>query len=614
MKNHATLAKKVGNITVMPQGTLKIHSENILPIIKKSLYSDKEIFVRELVSNSSDALTKLSLLNNKGLASIDPSTFRIDIEINEELKTLSIKDNGLGMTPQEVENYIAQIAFSGAEEFVKNYETENEKDRMIGHFGLGFYSAFMVSSKVEVITQSYKEEEPTCHFSSDGSTTYDLDIIEKKERGTEIILHIDEESLDFLEEGKLTQVVKKYCSFLPYPIYVKEKRINEKEPLFLKNAADCTEEEYLQFFHDLYPFEQDPIFWVHLNIDYPFNLKGILYFPKINERVDFRKSTVKLFCNRVFVSDDVKELLPDYLTLLKGAIDSPDIPLNVSRSYLHMDKTVRQLGSHLSKKVTDRLLLLLETDKERYIKAYQDLDLFLKLGALQDEKFYERGQGLILFQTLQKEWVSIQDYLNLYKEKTNGKIYYTIDSDESYFANLYQSQGIGVLKSTSQIDNHLFQMIESKNEGVKIQRIDGGIDDLIVNKEETEAKEELLAFAKEKLSPLKVDVELKPLQTKDLPAFVLIDEEARRLRDYMRLQKQDHSLDLFDKKTLVLNTTSPLILKIEELQSSNKELAETLLLELYDIALLSQRELSSEHLPTFLKRSTDLLEKLVLSL
>ncbi|MFZ4773256.1 MAG: molecular chaperone HtpG [Chlamydiia bacterium] len=596
----------------MAQGTLKIHSENILPIIKKSLYSDKEIFIRELVSNASDAITKLHILIEKSEAEVTDHSPKITVQIDSTAKTITITDTGLGMSAAEIEMYIAQIAFSGAEEFVKKYDTSNDKDKIIGHFGLGFYSAFMVSREVEVISQSHNTSLPSSHWISDGSNSYELNEIKTEPVGTKIVLHIDSESEEFLEESKLEAVIKKYCAFLPHPIFVGEKQINEKAPLYLKSPQDCTDEEYKDFYAELYPFQPAPIFWIHLNIDYPFNLKGIIYFPKVTERLDFGKCQTKLFCNRVFVSDDIKELLPEYMALLKGAIDSPDLPLNVSRSYLHMDKTVRQLGSHLSKKISDKLQQLYSSNKEEYIALYKEMEVFLKLGNLQDDKFYERTKDLILFENSHAEWVSIQEYLDAMKEKTKSKVYYHIDTSETHFLKLFKDHEIDVLRSTSPIDNHLFQHIESKLSEVKFQRIDGGIDDSFLQAEEHAPKEELLQFAKDSFKDQKIEVELKPLSSTAVPGFVLIDEDQRRFRDYMRLQKQDFSQELFGKKTFVLNSNSPMVSKIEEIQKDRPELAKDLLEQLYDLSLLSQKELGADALQPFLSRSMKLFESLLL--
>ncbi|HSW73404.1 MAG TPA: molecular chaperone HtpG, partial [Chlamydiales bacterium] len=421
----------------MAKGTLSIHSENILPIIKKWLYSEKDIFVRELVSNATDAITKFKLISG-----IEDS-FRIDITIDKPNRTLEFKDNGIGMTSEEVEKYIAQIAFSGAEEFIEKYQGKEEKEQIIGHFGLGFYSAYMASEKVEIETLSYQENEKPVFWSCDGSSSYTIEEGTKVGRGTIIRLFIDKESDEYLEDHKIEEILRKFCAYLTYPIFLNGRHINNKDPLWIKNSSDATEKEYIEFYHDLYPLDPDPIFWVHLNVDYPFNVKGILFFPKIHKRFDFSQSNIKLFCNRVFVSDNCKEILPDYLTVLKGAIDSPDIPLNVSRSYLQMDRTVKQLGQHVSKKICDKLSSLYKMDKEKFLSHFQDIEMIVKLGILNDDKFYERAKEFLVWKKTDGSWVTIEEYLEKNKKKTKGKVYYSTDEKIlSQFLSIYQQKGI----------------------------------------------------------------------------------------------------------------------------------------------------------------------------
>ena len=366
----------------MKKNHLSINSENILPIIKKWLYSEKDIFLRELVSNATDAINKLKLIN-----AANKDSFRIDIQIDKDNKTISISDNGIGMNEEEVKKYIAQIAFSGAEDFLEKYKTHDEKDQIIGHFGLGFYSAYMVANKVEVDTRSYIEKEAPVLWSCDGSSEYFLSKSKRTDTGTTIILHINKENEEYLDKNVLLKILNNFCLFLPYPIYLNDQHINNEYPLYLKSPSECTEKEYLEFYRKLYPLNPDPIFWVHLNVDYPFNLKGILYFPKIGQSFDANKNAIKLFCNRVFVSDNCKDLLPDFLMILQGAIDSPDIPLNISRSFLQMDSTVRKLSSHISKKISDRLSSLYKLDKEKFTSYWPSIETVIKLGILQDEKF-----------------------------------------------------------------------------------------------------------------------------------------------------------------------------------------------------------------------------------
>ncbi len=387
----------------MRQNQLSIHSENILPIIKKWLYTDKDIFLRELISNASDALSKLRILIG------DEGEFKISVDIDKPSKTISISDTGIGMTEEEVEKYIAQIAFSGAEEFAKKYTSQVEKDPIIGHFGLGFYSSYMVASNVEIDTLSYQPHSEPVHWSCDGGSSYSIGAGTRNSRGTKITLHLDGESLEYLEEVKLKELLKRHCNFMPFPIELNGKGIGNQEPLWLKSPNECTDKEYLAFYQELFPLDPEPIFWIHLNVDYPFRLQGILYFPKIHRRFDANESTIKLFCNRVFVSDHCKDILPDYLTMLRGAIDSPDIPLNVSRSTLQIDKNVRQLSSHISKKVSDRLNQLYKTDRDKYIASWPDIEMIVKLGLLQDEKFFERVKEILIWKNSKGEWNKLPD-------------------------------------------------------------------------------------------------------------------------------------------------------------------------------------------------------------
>src|SRR5581483_4699696 len=393
----------------MTTGTLRIHTENILPIIKKWLYSDKDIFIRELVSNACDAIQKCRILRDHGECTTADEDFQIYIRIDKSMRTLTFSDNGIGMTAEEVEKYIAQIAFSGAEEFVGKYSTQNEKDQIIGHFGLGFYSSYMVAEKVEIDTLSYREGAAPARWICDGSTSYTIEKGSKETRGTQITLFIDKENDEFLEESRVRQILQQYCAFLPFPIHLNDSLINKKQPLWLKNASECTENEYLDFYRALYALEPDPIFWIHLNVDYPFNLKGILYFPKISRRFDWGQNSIKLFCNRVFVSDSCKDLIPDYLMVLRGAIDSPDIPLNVSRSTLQMDRTVRQLSQHISKKVSDRLSTLYSSDRDQFLSFWPDIEMIIKLGVLQDDKFYERSKDFLIWKNLEGAWTTAAD-------------------------------------------------------------------------------------------------------------------------------------------------------------------------------------------------------------
>jgi len=582
----------------MPQGTLTINTEKLLPIIKKWLYSDKDIFLRELVSNSCDALSKLKILREQKECDFKDEELRIDLHVDKEKKTLTITDTGIGMSADEVEKYIAQLAFSGAEDFLSKYQGN---EQVIGHFGLGFYSAYMVASKVEIQTRSYRQNDEPAFWSCDGSVNYTLETGNRTERGTAITLFVEED--EFLEPSRLREILNRYCSFLPYPIYLNGEHINHKDPLWLKAASDCTDEEYIDFYHQLHPFEPDPIFWVHLNVDYPFHLKGILYFPKIDQRFDFQKNHIKLFCNRVFVSDNCQDLIPEYLTVLRGAIDSPDIPLNVSRSYLQMDKTVRSLSTHISKKVADRLAAIYKNDKANFTKQWENIEIILKLGIMHDDKFYERVKEFLIWQNLSGEWTTLPEYL----ERHPDKIFYTQDP-ENHFLKVYKEKGIEVLIAKGPIDTPLMNFLEMKMAPAKFQRIDGGLDEAILG-QESESSAHIAEFVKGALEIENLEIEAKSLASSDLPAFIMVDEQTRRMRDTLALSSRDLPPGLMNKKTFVVNTSSPLIHAVTK--HKDKEVAKEILVHLYQLAQLSQKELPPKELSNFIERSSKVLEKLL---
>lgn len=606
----------------MAEGKLKIHSENLLPIIKKWLYSDRDIFLRELVSNACDALSKLALLKNAEGIEVDEDAFRIEVKLNVEEKTLTISDNGIGMSASEVEEYICQLAFSGAEAFMEKYENEETKDSFIGHFGLGFYSAFMVSEDVQIETKSYREGEAAAYWKSDGSTTYELKEGQKTDRGTDIVLKINDD--EFLNGGKLSSILRRYCSFLPYPIYFNEERINSDEPLWIKSPNDCTDEEYLAFYKKLYPTEPDPIFWIHLNIDHPFNLQGILYFPKITPRFDFSKPHIKLYSNRVFVSDNVQGLFPDFLSVLRGTIDSSDIPLNVSRSYLQMDSTVRKLATHIAKKVADKLSAFYKNDQEKFQNAWSDMETIIKLGMLHDDKFYERAKPFLIWKNTNDEWKTVDAYQEQHKDEYEGKIFYSAsDGSHSQFLDLYREKGIEVLFGGGALDTAIFNNIESKSEGkIKFQRIDGGIDDVIIDSDKTndvlaaDGRSHAAHLADEIKSDLGIEgieVEARSLATDSLPGFVMIDESSRRMREYLAMTQKEMPKDIFGKHTFVVNTNSKLIDSLEKIRKTDPDLAKLIILQTYNTSLLAQKELHPETITEYIKQTNQAMEKLACS-
>ncbi|NGX45535.1 MAG: Chaperone protein HtpG [Chlamydiae bacterium] len=599
----------------MTQGTLKINTENILPIIKKWLYSDKDIFVRELVSNACDALSKVKILADQN--ELELGETKITLRLDKEKKTLTIADTGIGMTAEEVEKYIAQVAFSGAEEFLSKYETKNEQDQVIGHFGLGFYSAYMVAGLVEIDTLSYQTDATPALWSCDGGAEYNLTTGSQQERGTTITLHIGDEGIEYLDEAKLRKILNHYCAFLPFPIFFNGDQINKQPPLWNKAPSECTDQEYLEFYRLLYPMEPDPLFWIHLSIDYPFHLKGILYFPKLHRHFDYQKNAIKLFCNRVFVSEDCKELIPDFLTVLRGAIDSPDIPLNVSRSTLQMDRTVRQLAGHISKKVADRLATLHRTEPETFYKQWEDIEMIIKLGAMQDEKFYAKAASFLVWKNLSDEWVTLESY----KEKSaTDKVFYT-QQKHSHFLDLYKEKGLDVLHASCPIDPALMNFLEAKHPPLKFQRVDGGLDDALIDKAnekelldadgKTEASK-MADFVRGALGKENLEVEAKSLASTSLPAIITLDEQMRRIRDTLSLTADELPPGLNVKQTFVVNTNSPLMnILYNELRTKEPELAKELLQEVYELALLSQQQLTPKELPAFTQRTSLLLEQLL---
>lgn len=603
----------------MTKANLQIHSENILPIIKKWLYSDRDIFVRELVSNACDAISKLKILANQGQAQLTEEEFRINIQIDKDNHTLKFSDNGIGMDAEEVTQYIAQIAFSGAEDFVNKYKTEDESKQFIGHFGLGFYSAYMVADKVDIQTLSYKSDSEPVFWSCDGSSEYVIEKGERTSRGTDIILHISKEHEEFLDAHHLKKTLQHYCGFLPYSIYLNDEKINEKEPLWIKGPSECNQQDYLEFYRHLYPMQEDPLFWVHLNVDYPFHLKGILYFPKINRDFDANKQAIKLYCNRVFVSDNCKDILPNYLIALQGIIDSPDIPLNVSRSYLQMDRTVRQLSGHISKKVADSLTNLYRTEKDRFIQSWQDISFVVKLGAIEDEKFYQRVKEILIWKNTQGEWTTVEDYLERNKETTKEKILYTNDEHfSSHFLDIYHQKKMEILLANSPIDSYLINFLEKQNSSFKFQRIDAGVEEILDSSREktildASGKSEAAHIAdliRKKLGNEKVEVEARSLASDSLPGFIVIEENQRRLREYMQMVDPKSGQHDFLKKTFVVNTNSPLVQIIQKMESTHPELAKEIAIEMYDLAMLSQKEMAHAALNQFIQRTSHIIEKL----
>ncbi len=588
----------------MTKGQLQIHSQNILPIIKKWLYSEKEIFVRELVSNACDAIVKRSIVDSR-----DVEPHKITIRIDKEAKTLTFSDTGIGLDADEAEKYLAQIAFSGAEEFVKAYQA---KDAFIGHFGLGFYSAYMVADRVEVKSLSYKEKASSIIWSCDGTSEYEIIHSERSDVGTDVILHIGKDHEEFLDEEHLLQYVRRFCLFMPFPIYVNDTLVNAKEPLWQKPATNCTDQEYTDFYQELYPYEEEPLFWIHLNVDYPFHVKGILYFPRIHKDFDFNKNKIKLYSNRVFVSDDCKDILPEYLTVLKGVIDSPDIPLNVSRSHLQVDKTVRALSGHIAKKVIDALAVLYKTDSERFYRVWESAEFIVKIGFLNDEKFAQKAKELMVWKTTKGTYVT--------PDSSSTYYYITEEQKGLPLIELYEQKGIDVLIAKMPIDAAVMAQLE-RGSSLRFKRIDSSVQDSLIDssKEKTvldaDGKTEaarLADFVRTSLDTSSIEVEAKSLAAEDTAGIIVLKEEERRLRDYLARISKEEMPSAPVKKTFIINTNSPLLQNVYKMRESKPDLAKMMVREIYDLSALGQRELSAEELKGYLKRSTKLLETIAL--
>jgi molecular chaperone HtpG len=657
---------------MLEQGTISIHTENIFPIIKKSLYSDHQIFLRELVSNAVDAIQKLNMVSRAGEYSGDIGEPEIQIAIDKNNKTLSITDNGIGMTAEEVKKYINQVAFSSAEEFIHKYQGKSDQP-IIGHFGLGFYSSFMVAQKVEIDTLSYQEGAQAVHWSCDGSPKFTLEESSRTTRGTTITLSLQGEEEEFLEAARIKNLVKTYCDFMPVPIKLDGEVLNRQKAPWRESASNLSKEDYLEFYRYLYPFQEEPLLWVHLNTDYPFIINGILYFPKMRPDVDVTKGQIKLFCNQVFVSDNCEEIIPQFLTPMRGVIDSTDIPLNVSRSALQGDRTVRRIGDYIAKKVGDRLKELYRDNREQYISAWKDLSTFVKFGVLNDEKFKKQVEDIIVFRTTAKitqkaiaetpavevqsadgdvwqdvtplssstedatpssPYTTLKEYLERNKERHENRVFYSTDeTTQSTYIELHKNQGLEVLFLDSFIDTHFINFLEREYNDVKFTRVDSDLDNTLLdqdkageivdpktNKTRSESIKELF---EKSLNKPKVNIRTEALKSDDPqgtpPAIVLLPEILRRLRE-MNAMMQQQNADFPEDHILLVNTAHPLIQNLAHLnqgsiiqgdgQSSTNPLVNLICQHVYDLALISQKGFDAEGMKSFVERSNEVLTKL----
>lgn len=661
-------------------GSLSINSDNIFPIIKKWLYSDHDIFYRELISNGCDAITKLKKLEMMGEYT-SPENAKNDIRviIDPEKKTLKFIDTGLGMTAEEVEEYINQIAFSGATDFIEKYKDKANDDQIIGHFGLGFYSAFMVADAVHIDTLSYKEGAAPVHWECDGGTEFDMKEGDRTVVGTEITLFLNEDCLEFCNEYKAREVIQKYCSFMPYPIYLEKanapeefetinpedkkdddvvvetveedkpgkeegstekvtklkikKRpvaLNDTHPLWTKHPNECTKEEYVDFYRKVFKDYKEPLFWIHLNMDYPFRLKGILYFPKLVEQMDMMDGEVKLYCNQVYIADNVKEVVPEFLLLLKGILDCPDMPLNVSRSALQNDGYVEKMNAYITKKVADKLNQLFKTDRSAFEGFWDDINIFIKYGCMKEEKLYDKVKDILLLKTTDGVYETVAEYLEKNKEKHENVIYFATDTNQqAQYIRLFKEQGLEAAIMDTPVDKPFVSFLEYKNQDIKlkVQRVDADIDSLQEKEdaEISEAKKQADEFEANQMQELfraavaneKLNVKLEALKAEKVSAMILLSEESRRMMEMMEAYANNEEFkamfaNMKPDETLVLNKNNKLVKALLSMagKEEKKEDATLLCHQLYDLALMSHRPLTSEEMTAFIDRSNLLLEKL----
>ena len=657
-------------MTVLEQGTISIHTENIFPIIKKSLYTDHEVFLRELISNAVDAIAKLKMVSRSGEYSGDIGEPQINIAIDKENKTLSITDNGIGMTAEEVKKYINQVAFSSAEEFIQKYQGSGE-DAIIGHFGLGFYSSFMVAQKVDIDTLSYQEGAQAVHWYCDGSPAFELSESTRTERGTTITLTLQDEELEYVEATRIKQLIKTYCDFMPVPIKFEGEELNKHKAIWRESASNLQKEDYLELYRYLYPFQDEPLLWVHLNTDYPFIVNGILFFPKLRPDVDVTQGNIKLFCNQVFVSDHCEEIIPKFLMPLRGVIDSTDIPLNVSRSSLQSNRTVRRIADYIAKKVGDRLKELYRDDRNEYIRCWQDIGTFVKFGTLNDDKFKKQVEDILIYRstyqpTVEKSetvtpevqvqteegdlwqdvnpksetsgstqpYTTLKEYLERNQKTHENRVFYcTEPASQATYVALHKSQGLEVLFMDSFIDTHFISFLEREYQEVKFSRVDSDLDDTLIDKEK-EAEivdpttnktrsEQVKELFQKAIGKPKVNIRTEALKSDVAeaapPAIVLLPEALRRMRDMTALLQQQVA-EFPEEHVLLVNTAHPLIQNLANLsqgaiiqgegESPSAELASMICHHVYDLALMAQKGFDAEGMKEFVERSNQVLTKL----
>ena len=658
--------------TVLEQGNISIHTENIFPIIKKWLYSDHEIFLRELISNAVDAINKLKMVSYSDEFEGELDDPEIEITLDKDAKTITVSDNGIGMTADEVKRYINQVAFSSAEEFIQKYK-DSGNENIIGHFGLGFYSSFMVAAKVEIDTLSYRKDAQAVHWSCDGSTEFTLTDSDRTSRGTSITLTLMEDEQEYAEPARIRQLIKTYCDFMPVPIKLEGEVVNQHEAIWRKSTSDLTDEDYLEFYRYLYPFQEDPLLWVHLKTDYPFVVNGILYFPKLKPDVDVTQSHIKLFCNQVFVSDNCEEVVPRFLLPLRGVIDSSDIPLNVSRSFLQNDRTVRKIADYIAKKVADRLKELYKEDRAHYIRCWQDLGTFVKFGSINDDKFKKQVEDILIYRTTADlsskteaqpkvevqtaegdvweeaastedttaftddkgfSYTTLNEYLERNKERHENRVFYCNDPvAQATYVNLHKSQGLEVLYLDSFIDTHFISFLEREYSDVRFSRVDAEIDDTLIDKDQADEivdpstnktrGDQIKELFEQSLNRPKLNIKTQALKTEDgtnaPPAMVLLPEAMRRLRDMTALYNQEMA-EFPEEHILMVNTSHPLIQNLLKISQGSiitgsgdspaNEMATMICQHVYDLALMAQKGFDANGMESFVERSNQVLTTL----
>jgi molecular chaperone HtpG len=606
------------------KGGISVDTEHIFPIIKKWLYSEKDIFLREIVSNASDAITKLKRLESLGMRDGKDETYKITVTLDKDAETLTVEDNGIGMTEEELTKYICSIALSGAVDFIQKYENETDgsKNGIIGHFGLGFYSAFMVSDRVEVITRSYTDA-PAVHWVCDENGEYETSACEKDGHGTAVVMHISDGEKEYLSSSKIRSMLEKYCSFMPVEIYfddgskqeVKEGEeakepspINDVRPLWLKSPSECTSEEYKDFYSKVFSDFREPLFHIHINADYPLNFKGILYFPKLANEYESIEGQVKLYYNQVYVADNIKEVIPEYLLMLKGVLDCPELPLNVSRSYLQTNTYVSKVSAHIVKKVADKLCSLCNTDRENYEKIWDDIAPFIEYACMKDKKFYDRVRSALLIPMTDGSKKTYQEYLDDAKEKHENTVYYATDRAlQAQYISMFESEGIKIALLERPIDTQFATMLEQYMDNVKFLRVDAEIGDILKNDGDISENEDLKKIFSDILGE-RTSLKFDALKDTSVPAVLNVSEQSRRMEEMMRLYNMGGDFPV--ESTLVLNTSSPLISKMCELASSDEAKTKEMASYVYKLSLLSQKKFSAEEMQSFMQDSFNILMKL----